>query len=250
METACHADEILYTKFYGLRTHFTKICLDACHWVAPLFQNFTVWTAGKLIYGRMPKRCSEIWLHAFKVHLLPIVLIYISCIILLQSNHVIQTSCTIIMQAKCDITFVSTAHVHLRYQCFIVKYVDSSLSKVKFYLISGLYDTPLLASLPEKVRAFLARMVPFPQRLGTADEYAHLVQAIVENPMMNGEVIRLDGALRMQPWGAWQYTFSVGWGFGQWKISPAHQAQNVNGTILHSSKDDFSLHELAQHSEQ
>lgn len=63
----------------------------------------------------------------------------------------------------------------------------------------GLYDTPLLASLPEKVRTFLARMVPFPQRLGNADEYAHLVQAIVENPMMNGEVIRLDGALRMQP---------------------------------------------------
>ncbi|PIK53969.1 hydroxysteroid 17-beta dehydrogenase 10 [Apostichopus japonicus] len=63
----------------------------------------------------------------------------------------------------------------------------------------GLYDTPLLASLPEKVRTFLARMVPFPQRLGQPDEYAHLVQAIVENPMMNGEVIRLDGAIRMQP---------------------------------------------------
>lgn len=63
----------------------------------------------------------------------------------------------------------------------------------------GLFDTPLLASLPEKVRSFLASTVPFPQRLGKPDEYAHLVQSIVENPLVNGEVIRLDGALRMQP---------------------------------------------------
>jgi 3-hydroxyacyl-CoA dehydrogenase/3-hydroxy-2-methylbutyryl-CoA dehydrogenase len=66
-------------------------------------------------------------------------------------------------------------------------------------LRSGLFDTPLLASLPEKVRSFLASTVPFPQRLGKPDEYAHLVQSIVENPLVNGEVIRLDGALRMQP---------------------------------------------------
>ena len=57
--------------------------------------------------------------------------------------------------------------------------------------------TPLLASLPEKVRTELAKAVPFPQRLGDPDEYAHLVQAIIENPMINGEVIRLDGAIRM-----------------------------------------------------
>jgi len=63
----------------------------------------------------------------------------------------------------------------------------------------GLFDTPLLGSLPEKVRTFLASTVPFPQRLAFPDEYAHLVQSIVENPMINGEVIRLDGALRMQP---------------------------------------------------
>lgn len=63
----------------------------------------------------------------------------------------------------------------------------------------GLFDTPLLAQLPEKVRTFLASTVPFPQKLGLPDEYAHLVQSIVENPMMNGEVIRLDGAIRMQP---------------------------------------------------
>lgn len=65
--------------------------------------------------------------------------------------------------------------------------------------IIGLFDTPLLASLPEAVRQELALSIPFPQRLGDPDEYAHLVQALIENPMMNGEVIRLDGALRMQP---------------------------------------------------
>ena len=63
----------------------------------------------------------------------------------------------------------------------------------------GLFDTPLLASLPEKVRAFLAKTVPNPSRLGSPDEYAHLVQHIVLNKMMNGETIRLDGAIRMQP---------------------------------------------------
>ena len=64
---------------------------------------------------------------------------------------------------------------------------------------TGLFDTPLLAGLPEVVRKDLALSIPFPQRLGDPDEYAHLVQALIENPMMNGEVIRLDGALRMQP---------------------------------------------------
>lgn len=63
----------------------------------------------------------------------------------------------------------------------------------------GLFNTPMLASLPEKVRTFLAKSIPFPQRLGEPAEYAHLVQAIYENPLMNGETIRIDGALRMQP---------------------------------------------------
>lgn len=63
----------------------------------------------------------------------------------------------------------------------------------------GLFNTPMLAGLPEKVRKFLASTVPFPQRLGEPSEYAQLVQSIVDNPMLNGEVIRLDGALRMQP---------------------------------------------------
>lgn len=63
----------------------------------------------------------------------------------------------------------------------------------------GLFMTPMLAGLPEAVRNQLAQTVPFPQRLGHPDEYAHLVQMIIENPMLNGEVIRLDGALRMQP---------------------------------------------------
>lgn len=63
----------------------------------------------------------------------------------------------------------------------------------------GLFNTPLLHSLPEKVKKALAETVPCPSRLGETEEYAHLVQTIVENPMLNGEVIRLDGALRMQP---------------------------------------------------
>ncbi|KAM5195215.1 3-hydroxyacyl-CoA dehydrogenase type-2 isoform 2-T2 [Hipposideros larvatus] len=63
----------------------------------------------------------------------------------------------------------------------------------------GLFGTPLLTSLPDKVRNFLASQVPFPRRLGDPAEYAHLVQAIIENPFINGEVIRLDGAIRMQP---------------------------------------------------
>ncbi|CAK9802621.1 3-hydroxyacyl-CoA dehydrogenase type-2 [Anthophora plagiata] len=63
----------------------------------------------------------------------------------------------------------------------------------------GVFDTPLLSSLPEKVRVFLMRTVPFPSRLGNPDEFAKLAQHIVENNYLNGEVIRLDGALRMQP---------------------------------------------------
>lgn len=63
----------------------------------------------------------------------------------------------------------------------------------------GLFNTPLMASLPEAARASLGQQVPFPSRLGRPEEYAHLVQAIIENPMINGEVIRIDGALRMGP---------------------------------------------------
>jgi 3-hydroxyacyl-CoA dehydrogenase/3-hydroxy-2-methylbutyryl-CoA dehydrogenase len=63
----------------------------------------------------------------------------------------------------------------------------------------GLFETPLLGQLPEKVRAYLSSTIPFPGRLGFPDEYAHLAQSIVENPLLNGEIIRLDGALRMQP---------------------------------------------------
>jgi NAD(P)-dependent dehydrogenase (short-subunit alcohol dehydrogenase family) len=63
----------------------------------------------------------------------------------------------------------------------------------------GLFDTPLLAALPEEARQKLGAGIPFPQRLGTPAEYAHLACHIVENRMLNGEVIRLDGALRMPP---------------------------------------------------
>jgi 3-hydroxyacyl-CoA dehydrogenase / 3-hydroxy-2-methylbutyryl-CoA dehydrogenase len=63
----------------------------------------------------------------------------------------------------------------------------------------GTFDTPLLAALPEESREALAAAVPFPSRLGRPDEFAALVAHIVENEMLNGEVIRLDGALRMPP---------------------------------------------------
>ncbi len=61
----------------------------------------------------------------------------------------------------------------------------------------GLFNTPMLAQLPEAARVALGKMVPFPQRLGDPGEYAKLAQHIIENPMLNGEVIRLDGAIRM-----------------------------------------------------
>jgi NAD(P)-dependent dehydrogenase (short-subunit alcohol dehydrogenase family) len=63
----------------------------------------------------------------------------------------------------------------------------------------GLFDTPLLAGLPEEARVALGEQVPHPHRLGRPDEYAELAAHIVANPMLNGEVIRLDGALRMPP---------------------------------------------------
>jgi len=63
----------------------------------------------------------------------------------------------------------------------------------------GIFDTPLLAGLPEAARVSLGQQVPFPSRLGRPEEYAALVRHIVENEMLNGEVIRLDGALRMAP---------------------------------------------------
>ncbi|MGH2688927.1 MAG: SDR family NAD(P)-dependent oxidoreductase [Actinomycetota bacterium] len=63
----------------------------------------------------------------------------------------------------------------------------------------GIFDTPMLAGIPEDRREALAAMLPHPRRLGRPEEFAALVTAIVENPMLNGEVIRLDGALRMPP---------------------------------------------------
>lgn len=63
----------------------------------------------------------------------------------------------------------------------------------------GLFDTPMMAGLPEEARKSLEATVPFPPRLGRPAEYARLVLSIVDNPMLNGETIRLDGALRMAP---------------------------------------------------
>lgn len=63
----------------------------------------------------------------------------------------------------------------------------------------GIFETPMLLGMPQEVQDALGKMVPFPSRLGRPDEYAQLVQAIIGNTMLNGEVIRLDGAIRMQP---------------------------------------------------
>ena len=63
----------------------------------------------------------------------------------------------------------------------------------------GIFMTPLLASLPKEAQESLGKQVPFPSRLGDPDEFAQLVEAIIANPMLNGEVIRLDGAIRMAP---------------------------------------------------
>ncbi|KAK8741381.1 hypothetical protein OTU49_002188 [Cherax quadricarinatus] len=77
---------------------------------------------------------------------------------------------------------------------------DLSILGIRVCTIApGLFNTPLMMSLPEKVQHFLGKMTPFPGRLGHPDEFAMLVQTIINNPMMNGETIRLDGALRMMP---------------------------------------------------
>lgn len=77
---------------------------------------------------------------------------------------------------------------------------DLSRSGVRVMAIApGLFMTPMLAGMPEDVQKALGAQVPFPSRLGDPSEYAALVRHITENPMLNGEVIRLDGAIRMAP---------------------------------------------------
>lgn len=63
----------------------------------------------------------------------------------------------------------------------------------------GIFETPMLLGMPQEVQDALGKMVPFPSRLGRPAEYAKLARSIIENTMLNGEVIRLDGAIRMQP---------------------------------------------------
>ncbi len=77
---------------------------------------------------------------------------------------------------------------------------DLASSGIRVVTIApGLFDTPLLAGLPEEARVALGEQVPHPHRLGRPEEYGDLAAHIVANPMLNGEVIRLDGALRMPP---------------------------------------------------
>jgi NAD(P)-dependent dehydrogenase (short-subunit alcohol dehydrogenase family) len=66
-------------------------------------------------------------------------------------------------------------------------------------ILPGIFNTPLLNAAPEKVKAALAASVPFPKRLGDPDEFAQLIEAILANGYLNGECIRLDGAIRMAP---------------------------------------------------
>jgi NAD(P)-dependent dehydrogenase (short-subunit alcohol dehydrogenase family) len=77
---------------------------------------------------------------------------------------------------------------------------DLARSGIRVMTIApGIFETPMLMGMPQEVRDALGKMVPFPPRLGMPREYAHLAKAIIENVMLNGETIRLDGAIRMQP---------------------------------------------------
>ncbi|MCP4752610.1 MAG: 3-hydroxyacyl-CoA dehydrogenase [Proteobacteria bacterium] len=77
---------------------------------------------------------------------------------------------------------------------------DLSVMGIRICTIApGIFDTPLMQALSEEGKASLAQQIPFPKRFGKPDEYAMMTQQIVENPMMNGESIRLDGAIRMGP---------------------------------------------------
>ncbi len=77
---------------------------------------------------------------------------------------------------------------------------DLARSGIRVMTIApGIFDTAMLAGLPEEARDSLGKQVPFPSRLGRPDEYAALARHIIENEMLNGEVIRLDGAIRMAP---------------------------------------------------
>ena len=77
---------------------------------------------------------------------------------------------------------------------------DLARSGIRVMTIApGIFETPMLLGMPQEVQDALGQMVPFPPRLGRPVEYAHLVKAIIENVMLNGETIRLDGAIRMQP---------------------------------------------------
>ena len=77
---------------------------------------------------------------------------------------------------------------------------DLSRNGIRVMTIApGIFETPMLLGMAQEVQDALGKMVPFPPRLGKPDEYAHLAKTIIENVMLNGETIRLDGAIRMQP---------------------------------------------------
>jgi len=77
---------------------------------------------------------------------------------------------------------------------------DLSRNGIRVMTIApGIFETPMLLGMPQEVQDALGRMVPFPPRLGKPAEYANLAKTIIENSMLNGETIRLDGAIRMQP---------------------------------------------------
>ena len=102
-------------------------------------------------------------------------------------------------------TAVADKHVPIRAGSDIVLLgvkpymIGDLLDEVRDAIAPGTVDTPLLAKASQEVRDSLAAMVPHPSRLARPDEYAHLALSIIENAMLNGETIRLDGAIRMAP---------------------------------------------------
>jgi hypothetical protein len=115
--------------------------------------------------------------------------------------------CFLLARAVCKLGWLSSlCNLHSIFSCFGARYL-LTITHLGYDLLfrfckkkaPGLFATPLLDGLPEAVKAELGATVPCPNRLGNPSEYGQLVVSILENPMLNGSVIRLDGALRMPP---------------------------------------------------
>ena len=160
-------------------------------------------TAWRVVNGRelclLPSLCLSLVLICMRFHLSHEMCV---CVCALTSLPMLRCVCvcvcalTSLHMLKCVCITVCVSVISLLCLCLEV-WVTLSAERPAVCL--GLFDTALLASLPEKIRSHLSKTIPFPSRLGVPDEFAHQVQCVVENPYMNGEVIRLDGSLRMMP---------------------------------------------------